>query len=128
MISYAFAVVSSAGNNRVPWTKWLHKFSDYVADREQRELIDPLKNLVSKKIFLFSGKKDTCVYRPVMRATQFQMQNLTRSAECCNDSNVKVVFNIAAEHVISTHMINLLKHTQTTPHYLLTYLPTYLLT
>jgi len=61
-----------------------------MGERANKDLIDPVDNLVNKPVFLLSGTDDTWVYQSVMRGVATQFQNLS--------ARVKTVFNLSAAH------------------------------
>jgi hypothetical protein len=50
-------------NTSIPWKDYVTDSLKYLAEREKQGLIDPLSNMVGKKVLLFSGLNDVLVSR-----------------------------------------------------------------
>eukprot|EP00041_Stephanoeca_diplocostata_P011934 m.198169 g.198169 ORF g.198169 m.198169 type:complete len:420 (+) comp18738_c0_seq1:81-1340(+) len=77
-------------NKSIPWNDFLQKCTGYVNSRAAHGLIDPLENLNTRPVYLFSGIDDVTVYQQVMKAVASQFRNLT--------SALKTEFSFHADH------------------------------
>eukprot|EP00756_Hemistasia_phaeocysticola_P055325 Hpha_TRINITY_DN31251_c0_g1::TRINITY_DN31251_c0_g1_i1::g.2392::m.2392 len=73
------------------WQKrFLPETDAYARHRAEAGLIDPVENLVGKRVFLFSGTKDWVVWQTVMRQVDRQLRNFS--------ANTYTAFDVAIGH------------------------------
>jgi len=68
----------------------LQEADNYARMRAGKGLIDPVENLVGKRVFLFSGTEDWTVWKPVMKQVEQQLLNFSVVTY--------KVFNVATGH------------------------------
>lgn len=74
------------------WAASLTRFREYMEERAQSRLIDDLRNLRGKRVYLFSGLLDFVVQRSVMVATGLQLSEFT------GPGTIKTDYAILANH------------------------------
>ena len=75
-----------------PWNVYLEQCYEYIERRASQGVIDPIKHMVGKPAYIYSGLHDTIVAREVMQAVDTQLRNLTRNV------SVLTRFDIPSEH------------------------------
>ena len=61
-------------NKSIPWPLWVNGIREhYLADRAAAGAVAPLRHLVAKPVYLFSGLDDVWVYQSVMKAVALQV-------------------------------------------------------
>ena len=79
-----------------PWRKHVAQMDEYMRKRESSGLIDPLSNLRSTKVLLYSGSNDYIVDSAVMRAVAMQLDPYVA------EDGIKNVFNVPSGHAFVT--------------------------
>ena len=116
-----------ADNATLPWDQYVDdEFFQYLVQRAEDGLIDPLESLRGTNVYLYSGLFDTCVYRDVMKAVERQLRNLTKLWDDNTDTlgdfptqAFKTVYDIPSEHawIVDDFVCNRPGHSFHIPYY-----------
>lgn len=112
-------------NASLPWEKYVDdEFFPYLVQRAEDGFIDDLEHMRGANVYLYSGKFDTCVYKPVMKAVERQLRNLTKTWDNLEPNLGKhpdfhTVWDIPSEHawIVDDFVCSSPGHNFTHPYY-----------